>query len=84
MDPWENDHYELPILEDVIYRCPCGCAADMVYFWGGPAYAHHKHYAIRCRKPDCERHKVSMNDWKDTPAEAIRAWNRRCLEASDR
>lgn len=83
MDAWKNDPYELPILEDATYRCSCGCAADMDYFWGGPAYAHHWHYAIKCRMPNCKLHTVRMQDWKDTPAEAIRAWNRRCLEVGD-
>ena len=79
MDAWKNDPYELPILADANYACPCGGAADMDWFWGGPAYAHHRHYAIKCRMPDCERNEVRMQDWQDTPAEAIVAWNRRCL-----
>lgn len=83
MNPWENDPYELPILEDSTYRCPCGGAADMDWFWGGPAYAHHRHYVIKCRMPNCKLHEVGMHDWKNTPAEAIRAWNRRCLEVSE-
>jgi hypothetical protein len=84
MNTWENDHYELPILADATYACPCGGAADMDWFWGGPAYGHHMHYAIRCRMPYCKLHEVGMRVWKNTPAEAIRVWNRRCLEVSDR
>ena len=83
MDAWENDQYELPILADATYRCACGGAADMDSFWGGPAYAHHRHYAIKCRMAYCKLRTVGMRGWKDTPAEAIRAWNRRCLEVSE-
>lgn len=74
----EANRYELPLLKDATYRCTCGGAADMDSFYGGPAYAHRNHYAIRCRMPRCERHNVRMGDWMDTPADAIRAWNRRC------
>ena len=81
MDAWKNDPYELPILVSATYACPCGGAARMEWFYGGPAYAHHRHYAIKCRMPRCKLHEVGMRDWKDTPAEAIVAWNRRCLES---
>ena len=78
MNAWENDPYELPILKDATYRCSCGCAAYMDRFFGGPAYAHHWYYAIKCRESFCPRSTAYMRDWKDTPAEAIRVWNRRC------
>lgn len=84
MDAWKNDPYELPILKDVAYRCSCGCAAKMMRAYGGPAYAHHWYYAIKCLMPACERHTTHIDDFKDTPAEAIRAWNRRCLEVGER
>lgn len=82
MDAWKNDPYELPILADATYACPCGGAARMDWSCSWPAYAHHRHYAIRCQMPRCKLHMVAMCDWKDTPAEAIRAWNRRRLEVS--
>ena len=83
MDAWNNDPYELPILADARYACPCGVDADMEWLYSGSAHALHRHYAIKCRMPGCKRNKIRMQDWKDTPAEAIRAWNRRCLEASE-
>lgn len=70
--------YNLPILRSAEYRCPCGGAADMASFYGGPAYAHGLRYVIVCRMPGCERYKAEVLDWRDTPAEAIVAWNRRC------
>lgn len=83
MDAWKNDPYGMPILADATYRCPCGGSAYMDSFWGGPAYAKHWHYAIKCRMPRCERHEVRTRDWRDTPAEAIGAWNRRCFGVSE-
>ena len=76
----KKDPYELPILVDAVYRCSCGYAADMDWFYGDPEYAHYMHYAIRCRNILCNRNKVTMFDWQDAPSKAIRAWNRRCLE----
>lgn len=71
-------NYDMPILAAIEYKCPiCGCYARMDKFYGGPAYAHRWHYAIKCSRPMCPNHKVGMEDWKNSPSEAIRAWNRR-------
>ena len=68
----------LPALLDIGYTCSrCGMQAKMHRFYGGPAYAHRMHYAISCERPLCENAEVGMNDWKDSPEEAIAAWNRR-------
>lgn len=70
--------HKQPALLDVGYKCPiCGMQAKMVKFYGGPAYAHHWHYAIECSLPTCPNGSVAMEDWKDGPLDAIRAWNRK-------
>lgn len=73
-----NVGYRLPLLREIGYRCPkCGMQANMYSFYGGPAYAHRMHYAIKCEKPTCDNSEISMGDWKDSVGEAIAAWNRR-------
>lgn len=73
--------HRMPALIDVRYKCPRdGMQARMNYFYGGPAYAHHMHYAIKCPDPMCPNSEVRMEDWKDSPEEAIAAWNRRLGE----
>lgn len=68
----------LPAICDVEYKCPlCGMWGRMDRFYGGPAYAHHWHYAIKCARPLCENSEVKMTDWKDSPEAAIAAWNRK-------
>ena len=68
----------LPALQDIGYMCPrCGMQAKMHSFYGGPAYAHRMHCAIKCTNPTCPNCGVGMYDWKDSVEEAIAAWNRR-------
>lgn len=68
----------MPILAAIEYKCQiCGSYARMERFYGGPAYAHHWHYAIKCANPMCPNYEVGMADWKDSPSDAIVAWNRR-------
>jgi hypothetical protein len=70
--------YDMPILTTIEYKCPiCGFYARMERFCEGPANAHRWHYAIKCVDPMCPNHEVCMSDLKDSPSEAIRAWNRR-------
>ena len=70
--------HRMPALIDVRYKCPrCHMEARMARFWGGPAYAHVMHYAIECLSPTCQNSLIEMEDWKDSPEEAIAAWNRR-------
>ena len=83
MNTWKNDPYELPILKDATYRCSCGCIARMNWFYEGPAYARRGYYIITCGNINCKRFAIQDSDWNDTPAEAIKAWNRRCLEVNE-
>lgn len=72
----------MPALIDVHYKCRrCGMSAKMERFYGGPAYAHHWYYAIKCSNPMCMNHSIGMRDWKDSPEEAITAWNRKVGDA---